>query len=303
MLRGRRLLLSIIGIVILAAAAFAASPLLPKYFPNLIVESRDVRFASRDATLAATLFVPRLRKITAAVVLVHGSGQEPRMSWLAWPMAREGIAVLTYDKRGVGESTGTYAGPEVHTENVSPENLALLTDDAASAVRELIHQLQPRTMPVGLVGGSQAAWIIPPAAEKEQDVQFIVLWSGPVVTTHEQRIFQNITREDPDFWKAHTQAQVDDMMEKSADHFTFGDTDPRDVLRRLTIPGLWIFGGQDSSVPVELSINRLSSLDSEKKSHFEYRVFPSYGHNLVNRDIFIYTLDWIRKTAAVGSQR
>jgi alpha-beta hydrolase superfamily lysophospholipase len=42
----------------------------------------------------------------AALVLVHGSGQESRMNGLGSLLAENGIAVLTNDKRGVGKSGG-----------------------------------------------------------------------------------------------------------------------------------------------------------------------------------------------------
>ncbi|WP_431243610.1 hypothetical protein ACQ9BO_03250 [Flavobacterium sp. P21] len=50
----------------------------------------------------------------------------------ATTLANNGIAVLTYDKRGVGESGGVYAGPEVGTNNVDFVNLTLLSLDASA---------------------------------------------------------------------------------------------------------------------------------------------------------------------------
>lgn len=41
-------------------------------------------------------------------MLIHGSGRATRMLWLADLFASEGIAVLTYDKRGVGRSGGQF---------------------------------------------------------------------------------------------------------------------------------------------------------------------------------------------------
>lgn len=45
------------------------------------------------------------------------------MTEFAKLLAENGISVLTYDKRGIGESGGIYTGLEVGTNNISAENL------------------------------------------------------------------------------------------------------------------------------------------------------------------------------------
>ncbi|MEO7360493.1 MAG: CocE/NonD family hydrolase, partial [Gemmatimonadaceae bacterium] len=71
-----------------------------------------------------------------AVVLVHGSGRVTRadQQFLSDQFTSRGWAVLNYDKRGVGESDGVYAG-------VGPLNsdslIPLLASDAAAALRLL----------------------------------------------------------------------------------------------------------------------------------------------------------------------
>ncbi|MGE8430153.1 MAG: alpha/beta hydrolase family protein, partial [Sphingobacterium sp.] len=73
--------------------------------------TKDIVFKSEGINLAGTMLQPR--RAHAAIVLIHGSGQEKRMMEFASYLAQNGIAVFTYDKRGVGKSEGTYAGPEV----------------------------------------------------------------------------------------------------------------------------------------------------------------------------------------------
>ena len=104
-----------------------------------------------------TIYIPK--KPQAAIVIVHGSDQVPRMIKFAELLSKNDILVLTYDKRGVGESGGVYAGPEVGTNNISRDNLNLLAKDASAAVNT-IHK-ENKNLPIGLVGFSQAGWIIP----------------------------------------------------------------------------------------------------------------------------------------------
>ena len=71
-------------------------------------------------------------------------------------LVKEGVAVLTYDKRGVGESGGIYAGPSVGTNTIDTPNLNLLSRDASAAVNTFRTYLKDKKTPIGLVGFSQA---------------------------------------------------------------------------------------------------------------------------------------------------
>ena len=71
-----------------------------------------------------------------------------------------GYVVLTYDKRGVGASKGVYQ------EFPSDRNVENLAGDAIGAVRVLAARKDVDPSRVGLVGASQAGWIIPRAAAR-----------------------------------------------------------------------------------------------------------------------------------------
>jgi uncharacterized protein len=125
---------------------------------------QDVKFESQGVTLAGSILTPK--KTFAAVIIVHGSDPVKREMEFAKRLAKEGIAVLTYDKRGVGESGGVYVGPSVGTNNIDTANLNLLANDATTAVNSFRAHLKNKKTPIGLVGFSQAGWIIPIAASK-----------------------------------------------------------------------------------------------------------------------------------------
>lgn len=116
------------------------------------IKTEDVTFESEGVTLSGTIYSPQ--NPHSAMVIVHGSDQVPRMAKFAEQLAENDILVLTYDKRGVGESGGVYAGPEVGTNNISVENLNLLAKDASSAINVIHNKTQD--LPIGLIGASQA---------------------------------------------------------------------------------------------------------------------------------------------------
>jgi dienelactone hydrolase len=239
----------------------------------LPVNTEEVTFISQGARLSGTLYTPQVSH--AAVVLVHGSGQESRMREFAALLAASGCSVLTYDKRGVGASEGIYAGPEVGTNNIDSTNLQLLAQDARAAVN-LLKQKHPN-LPIGLLGFSQAGWIIPLAATDNPLVQFMVLFSGPTVTTLEQLRFQFYTAGRTDFWEHHSEADASEHLQNDPDRFQFAPTDPKESLAALTIPGLWLFGGKDIQIPSNLCIEQLKALKAQGKP-FDHALFPELGH-------------------------
>lgn len=237
-------------------------------------KTERVSFESAGATLVGTTYTPA--DPHAGIVIVHGSGQEGRMNGFARLLAENGIAVLTYDKRGVGESGGVYAGPEVGTNNIDSANLKLLAKDASAAVSLL--QKQNKQLPIGLVGFSQAGWIMPMAANDNPSVTYMVLFSCPTITTLEQLRFQFYTNGDADFWEHHTEAEARLHIEQDPDRYQFVATDPKEALSTLSIPGLWLFGEKDIQVPVKLGIEHLNAFKAMGKP-FDYCLFPALGHN------------------------
>lgn len=259
--------------------------------------TKEIKFVSEGISLAGTIFTPD--KIQAAVVIIHGSGQEKRMTNFATILASNGIAVLTYDKRGVGESAGVYAGPEVGTNNVDFSNLNLLSLDASAAVNTLSKYLSNNLIPIGLIGGSQAGWIIPLTAEKNKKVQFMTIFSGALITVKEQLRFQFFTNGDQNFWNTHSEEEARKHVFNDPDKYEFVDTDPKGILSKLSIPGIWIFGGKDIQVPVRLSIEYLDVLKSKGK-HYEYKLFPNLGHNTAfsdDEEPMKETINWIKNVA------
>ncbi|HEU5135887.1 MAG TPA: alpha/beta hydrolase [Steroidobacteraceae bacterium] len=260
----------------------------PSFGGNPRVE--EVEFVSHGAKLAGSAVFPDGQPIHAAVVFIHGSGEQSRDLKLAERFAREGIAALVYDKRGVGKSGGKYEGDQ----NVSEKNIALLADDANAALQKLSSYPSLKGIPVGLAGISQAGWIAPVAAEKSSLAKFLLLWSGPVGKVSEEDIYSKFTadRDSPvaptfdEALRSRTQKYIwPDFLGK--------DTDSSENLKKLSIPGLWIFSDNDGSIPVALSIERLQQLRQEGHA-FDYVLFSGLGHNNMGHT-FATAIDWLKR--------
>jgi pimeloyl-ACP methyl ester carboxylesterase len=129
--------------------------------------------ASTDGvTLGATLSLPANVAHPNVVILVHGAGPMTRdedgtFLVLADYLARKGIAVLRYDKRGIARSTGSY---EKHTETQLAEDLHAVVQ--AMKARNQFNRL-------GLVGHSEGPGIAAAVAGRyPKSVDFLVSLAG-----------------------------------------------------------------------------------------------------------------------------
>jgi pimeloyl-ACP methyl ester carboxylesterase len=234
--------------------------------------------------------LPEGQPIHAAVVFIHGSGKQERDTGLAERFAKEGIAALVYDKRGVGKSGGVYEGDR----NVSEKNIALLADDAVAALQKLSSYPSLKGIPIGFAGISQAGWIAPVAAGKTGLAKFLVLWSGPVGKVSEEDIYSKYTA-DKDALTAPTydEALNSRKVKYIWPDFMGKDTDSSANLASLSIPGLWLFSDNDGSIPVALSIERLQ-LHRAAGHRYDYVLFSGLGHNNMG-ETFATAMDWIRR--------
>ncbi|NRA22489.1 MAG: alpha/beta fold hydrolase [Oceanospirillaceae bacterium] len=129
-------------------------------------------------TLAGELTMPNTGGPFKTVVLVSGSGPQDRNEavvghrpFLVWSdhLTRAGFAVLRYDDRGVGESTGDYALATIQD----------FAEDTAGAVRWLAARPDISSENIGIMGHSEGGYIAP-AAALEVPVAFMVLLAGAV---------------------------------------------------------------------------------------------------------------------------
>lgn len=133
--------------------------------------------------LSGTLTTPPGAGPFPAAVLITGSGPQDRdesllghqpFLVLADALTRRGIAVLRYDDRGVGRSTGNHAAA------VSAD-FAVDAAAAASFLR-MRSEIDPRR--IGLIGHSEGGLIAPMVAQLDPKIAFLVLLAGPAVPGH-----------------------------------------------------------------------------------------------------------------------
>src|SRR5690606_1922069 len=142
-----------------------------------------------NITLSGTLIIPNGQGSYPAAILITGSGPQNRNEEIAGHkpflvladhLTRNGIAVLRYDDRGTGKSTGTFG-------TATSEEFA--TDvEAAIAFLKSRKEIEPAR--IGLVGHSEGGLIAPLVASRSNDAGFVVMLAGPGIPGSELLVEQ-----------------------------------------------------------------------------------------------------------------
>lgn len=260
--------------------------------------------------LAGTLSIPAsLPK--AAVVLISGSGPTNRDAdiaghkWflvLADQLASQGIAVLRYDDRGVGNSTGDFS-------KATSEDFA---SDAHSALQFLKQNTSLNSIPVGYIGHSEGGLIATIAASKNQQADFMVSMAGAGTTGaqilidqsyHIQKLMgmDDAALAQDDLHQKAIMAAIKSNKDKAelkslllaqgnkeevaeakstvyvSDWFSyFVKADPTEYMKNLTLPVLALNGDKDSQVLAPQNIQGFK--DAVYHKLLTTKIYPDLNH-------------------------
>ncbi|MGD9900628.1 MAG: alpha/beta hydrolase family protein [Calditrichaceae bacterium] len=264
----------------------------------IFIRKEHVRISSNGVILDAVLATPRLQRGPfPAAVVIPGSApvtKEDLDGYIRIFVPR-GLAILLYDKRGVGKSTGKYKPIEIHDSEILLGDLA---DDASSAISFLSSHPDIDSAKTGLIGVSQAGWIMPLAASRNSGVKYIASISGPAVTYGQEMYYSQLTGDDPGYYKNLSEQEIERLYNEYQGPHGY---DPEQALKALAVPSIWIVGEADRSVPTFDSVAKLRSLDKKHPGIFTIKVFPNCDHNLYNKHsnttvgTFSIIFEWLKR--------
>ncbi len=143
----------------------------------------SVSFSNSGVQLAGAILKPDGNGPFPAIVIVHGAGpstfNEPAFRVHANAFVRGGFAVLLYDKRGSGKSTGMLDTSDY-------EDLAA---DLAAGVTYLRTRRDIIPGQIGTLGRSEGGWVGTLAASRDSLIRFVILSSGSGVRPFDQNIY------------------------------------------------------------------------------------------------------------------
>lgn len=278
---------------------------------------QEVSFRSGDATLRGTLIRPETPEPVPAIVLLHGSGPLTRSSFGPYPrfFVSLGLAVLVYDKRGAGASTGEY----LPKNSFYPQPFV---DDALAAVSFLKSLPGIKHEQIGLWGSSEGGMLTTQVAAQSKDIAFIINSSGFMMplwkemlynrkaelraegysekeadeaTNYQQQLFsvgrtgnewdslhQNTSRLRNRKWFGRffeTETPSVETLRWRWEHVY--DFNPLPNVSKVHCPVLGLFGALDTSTPAQLAAaNMRRALGAGGNPDVMFHVFPSANHAL-----------------------
>ncbi len=288
--------------------------------PPFNYRAEEVTFTNKKEgnTLAGTLTIPEGDGPFPALVLVSGSGQQNRDEELMnhrpfWVIAdylsRRGVAVLRYDDRGMGGSTG---------EVLNATSLDF-SYDAEAAFDYLLNRKEINASQVGILGHSEGGLINFMVAERRPEVAFLVSLAGPAVNgievLKEQQAAilraQGMTEEAVQF-SSNANAQLFEVVETSSDRveadsllrqllkgwgyneelteqtvgqmaspwmYYFLKYDPTDAIVKTTCPALLLNGSKDLQVLASQNLPAYEKIIAEHgKTNLTLRELPDLNH-------------------------
>jgi uncharacterized protein len=285
-------------------------------------ESVSFSNPAADVQLAGTLTLPKGTGPFPVAILIAGSGPHDRdenvaghkpFLVLADFLTRQGIAVLRYDKRGIGSSTGS----------VDSATTLDFAADTQAAVTYLKSRRDIDLKRIGLIGHSEGAMIAPYVANHSPDITWVVLLAAPATNGEATLINQSgligevgglsgtqllasltfdreayaVVRKEKD--PAVITEKVKQLVKESgldaalppaaletqlrmlsSPWFRFFlDYDPLPTLQALKTPTLALYGHKDLQVPPKFNLELTrQALTSAGNSDFEVRELPELNH-------------------------
>ncbi len=278
-----------------------------------------VEFKHEENYLSGSLVVPEDRSGPfPIVVFVHGDGALPydaygyyRPLWNR--LAEQGIASFSWDKPGVGSSQGDW------------ENQSM--DDRADEVIAAIEMLKKRTDiapgKIGLIGFSQAGWVLPLVASKSDYPDFMIVVSGAINWMDQGAYLTETRLAHEGFSDEKIKEAISDFRDSSnkffSPSFTYDEYfqyyhnnavlressgepmslqrfrfvklnwryDARESLKDIKGPTLAIFGDQDLNVNVSESVRIYKEIFEESGNrNLTIKVFSGAQHGLLKNKYF-----------------
>jgi pimeloyl-ACP methyl ester carboxylesterase len=266
----------------------------------------EVEADSGGVRLAGTIWRPSGDAL-AGVLMHPGSGPSDRHNDMLFPPIREhllgaGIAVCSFDKRGVGGSGGSWldAGIAEQADDLLAEFAVFEADS-------------PHGLPLGVFGHSQGGWVVVEAAARGFPIEFVITNSGPGVSPARQERY-SLANKLVEAGKAGALATYDAVVAVMGECPSLGeglarldaagvpyrelpglelmfqdeaiwhlsakifDYDPGPALSRIAVPVLALFGAADKVTPPQESVDGFGA--AVRRDLLQVEVYPDGDHRL-----------------------
>jgi len=273
--------------------------------------AEEITFLYGDAEVAGTLHLPQA-DTPPLLVLVHGDGPQDRYAGdsllpLIRVLLENGIAVFSWDKPGIGASSGNWL----------THSMADRSALAASAIETLSHQTDQSFASIGVLGFSQAGWVLPDLALRNTAADHFIIVGGAINWLRQGEYHTRIRLErdgvSPDkideiltaqargnanfatgdlTYEAYVSAHTGDGAPMPEDRFHFAkinmQSDATHALQRVAKPFFSVHGADDLNVDPQVNSAAYRKLLTTGHPMSGAVVLPNATHGLLRADLFNY---------------
>jgi dienelactone hydrolase len=280
-------------------------------------KEENITFQTDNRKLSGLLIKPNSEPLYPVVILVHGDGPWDcrgfgfyQFLWKAFTDA--GFACLSWDKPGVGNSTGIY-----NRSNIMEERSEVLL----AGIEYLKTRNDIDTKRIGLWGISQAGWVMPLAISKSEDLSFMIAVSCAGENSIEQSAYllkqqlicEGLSEDEAtkyaDLFRKRSYAKSYEeylenakpiseqsyikstlkwggiISEEKFVPYTGPDNnfyfDPVKILETIKFPVLVIFGEKDTQIDVKQSEEAYrNALNKAGNTELTIKIFPNADHTI-----------------------
>ncbi|RZJ56172.1 MAG: alpha/beta fold hydrolase [Flavobacterium sp.] len=286
--------------------------------------TEEVTFENKkdNVILAGTLSLPQKEGNFPVVILISGSGKQNRdeeilghkpFLVLADYLTKNGIAVLRFDDRGAGKSTGDF----------SKATTADFAKDVQSGVDYLKTRKEINKSKIGLIGHSEGGIINAIVAADSKDINYIVSLAGPGIRGDKLLLLQkelierqmgiseteiqkgqeiyggaykiilnstvyddNLKTQMNSYFKTKLGDSItDDQLNVLTATITnpwmyyFFKLDPSSVFKKVKCPVLALNGAKDLQVPAEVNLEAIKkAVTSGGNKKITIKILPDFNH-------------------------
>ena len=222
------------------------------------------------AQIEGELFLPEGDGPFPSMIIVPGSGNESRveLETFADILNPNGYALYIYDKRGIGNSTGSYPPDDLEIQTAFIRERAL---DVLGIIDLLMNHELIDPDRIGLYGSSQGAWVNSKVYEMSEGISYLVMASGGVASGGLERYYCGLTDD--------ANVTIDEAISQLADYDGALGYDPLPIVRVMDLPALWIYGNEDRSHPARYDLQVLEDLNKE---NFTVHLYENTDHELLD---------------------
>ena len=271
-----------------------------------IAISQELIFKNAQDELYGQFLAPFENQTSkATLIFVHGDGPMDHEAQGYYPfiwnqLRQEGFAIFSWDKPGIGKSSGNWLNQSMRDRQ----------NEVQAAIATLKQHKLNANGKIGVIGFSQAGWIIPPILARNNQIDFAIgigfatswIEQGQYYTRTKYRLNHEQTEADlalkrldsqiqflnsAPSYDAYLKFETGDPMSQDRFNFVLKNfkSDSLHYYANISQPMLVLWGDSDLNVDGQSELHKIANT-LPQNSNIRLDFIPNAGHAMLNSKVF-----------------